>query len=141
MKEVNNLYKEYCIDFNQNFNNYTKEDIEYFKTKVTNKQIDEMKEMTKEIFSYPLQSVTFDRPNFVSSLDKRQYFSIGLYYWPNPNTKDGLPYISLDGDVNPDAISWAKGALRKVGMVCNIASLIKGVYLFSLFDSYKYSFN
>jgi hypothetical protein len=24
------------------------------------------------------------------------------YYWPNPNTKDGLPYIVKDGERNPE---------------------------------------
>ncbi len=124
MKEITKLYNEYCIDFNQNFNTFDYNDILYFKNKISNNELDELKEITNEIFTYPVQSVTYDRPSFVSNLDKRQYFSIGLYYWPNPNTKDGLPYVSIDGDVNPDAISWAKGGLRKTGMICNIASLI-----------------
>jgi len=34
--------------------------------------------------------------------DKRDYMSLAPYWWPDPNTKDGLPYIRKDGQVNPE---------------------------------------
>ena len=30
------------------------------------------------------------------------YMSMGPYWWPNPNTPDGLPYIRRDGEINPE---------------------------------------
>jgi len=33
--------------------------------------------------------------------DKHDYMSMGKYWWPNPDTKDGLPFIRKDGEVNP----------------------------------------
>lgn len=33
--------------------------------------------------------------------DPRDYFSYALYWWPNPNTPDGLPYIRRDGVIAP----------------------------------------
>ncbi len=30
------------------------------------------------------------------------FLSMGDYWWPNPKTPDGLPYISVDGKTNPD---------------------------------------
>jgi len=33
---------------------------------------------------------------------KHDYMSMGRYWWPNPNTRDGLPYIRKDGLSNPD---------------------------------------
>jgi len=39
--------------------------------------------------------------------DKRDYYSIGPYWWPNPDTNDGLPYIRRDGLVNPERESSA----------------------------------
>ena len=33
--------------------------------------------------------------------DKHDYMSMSKYWWPNPDTKDGLPYIRKDGEVNP----------------------------------------
>lgn len=38
-----------------------------------------------------------------ASGDKRDYFDIGFYSWPNPETKDGMPYIRRDGHRNPEA--------------------------------------
>ena len=34
--------------------------------------------------------------------DKHDYESQGPYWWPNPDTKDGLPYIRRDGEKNPE---------------------------------------
>ncbi|MHC1705652.1 MAG: alginate lyase family protein [Tenuifilaceae bacterium] len=34
--------------------------------------------------------------------DKHDYVSLAPYYWPNPDTKDGLPYIRKDGKRNPE---------------------------------------
>lgn len=36
------------------------------------------------------------------SADKHDYMSLARYYWPNPDTPDGLPYVSRDGQVNPE---------------------------------------
>jgi len=33
--------------------------------------------------------------------DKRDYYSTGPYWWPNPDTPDGLPYVRRDGEFNP----------------------------------------
>jgi len=30
------------------------------------------------------------------------YYSNGDYWWPNPNTTNGLPYVQRDGETNPD---------------------------------------
>jgi hypothetical protein len=34
--------------------------------------------------------------------DKRDYMSLAPYWWPNPATPDGLPYIRRDGERNPE---------------------------------------
>ena len=34
--------------------------------------------------------------------DKHDYMSIAPYWWPNPNTANGVPYIRRDGEVNPE---------------------------------------
>ena len=33
--------------------------------------------------------------------NSHDYFSVGPYWWPDPNQKDGLPWINRDGQVNP----------------------------------------
>ncbi len=37
-----------------------------------------------------------------ASGDKHDYMSQARYYWPNPNTANGMPYISRDGVSNPE---------------------------------------
>ena len=34
--------------------------------------------------------------------DKRDFMSMGPYWWPDPSKKDGLPYIRRDGERNPE---------------------------------------
>ncbi len=34
--------------------------------------------------------------------DKHDYMSIAPYWWPNPNTPNGVPYIRRDGEINPE---------------------------------------
>lgn len=37
--------------------------------------------------------------------DKHDFYAIGKYAWPNPDTPDGMPYIRKDGYTNPEAFS------------------------------------
>lgn len=34
--------------------------------------------------------------------NKHDYISIAPYWWPNPNTANGLPYVRRDGEINPE---------------------------------------
>lgn len=43
-----------------------------------------------------------DKKEMPPSGDKHDYMSLAPYWWPNPSTRDGLPYIRHDGKVNPD---------------------------------------
>jgi hypothetical protein len=48
-----------------------------------------------------LYSVTFN--DFLPpSGDKHDFFSLSPYWWPNPDSPDGLPYFRKDGEVNPE---------------------------------------
>lgn len=42
------------------------------------------------------------------------YYSNGDYWWPNPDTADGLPYIQRDGESNPDNFSAHRKLLRSM---------------------------
>ncbi|KAF9187879.1 hypothetical protein BGZ51_000974 [Haplosporangium sp. Z 767] len=51
--------------------------------------------------------------------DIHDYSSLARYFWKNPNTPDGLPYVRLDGRPNPDMDSvWDYRLLRKVFRDC-----------------------
>jgi hypothetical protein len=34
--------------------------------------------------------------------NKHDFYSLAPYKWPNPNTPDGLPYVTRDGKINPE---------------------------------------
>ena len=55
-----------------------------------------------EILDMPFLRVTDKRLKAVSG-NNHDYMSMGLYWWPNPDTPDGLPYIRRDGYANPDS--------------------------------------
>ncbi len=42
-----------------------------------------------------------DKKGIPDSGDKHDYLSVAPYWWPNPETSDGLPWIRKDGEVNP----------------------------------------
>ena len=42
-----------------------------------------------------------DKKETPPSGSKHDYMSLATYWWPNPATKDGLPYIRHDGETNP----------------------------------------
>src|SRR5580658_9034890 len=46
-------------------------------------------------------SVT-DKKTVPPSGDRHDYMSQAPYFWPNPDTSNGLPYIRRDGEHNPD---------------------------------------
>ncbi len=57
--------------------------------------------------------------------DKHDYTSIGIYWWPNPNTPDGKPYIRKDGQVNPEVNNdtFDKNTLGKMSGAVQALSL------------------
>ena len=48
-----------------------------------------------------------DKPEPLPGGDKHDYVSYAPYFWPNPDKKDGLPYVRHDGKRNRDQV--AKG--------------------------------
>lgn len=53
----------------------------------------------------PLLSVV-DKEVTPPSRDKRDWMNLADYTWPNPDTENGLPYITRDGEANPDAARY-----------------------------------
>ncbi|MDR0232400.1 MAG: alginate lyase family protein [Dysgonamonadaceae bacterium] len=49
-----------------------------------------------------------------ASGDKHDYVSMGPYWWPDPATPNGLPYIKKDGQRNPELENLDKSKLDKM---------------------------
>lgn len=64
-----------------------------------------------------------DKTMLPPSGDRHDYMSVGPYWWPNPDTEDGLPYVNRDGQVNPEYRGEAYDATRMGRMVNAVRTL------------------
>jgi hypothetical protein len=61
--------------------------------------------------------------------DKHDYLSYSRYWWPNPQTADGLPYVRRDGQVNRELL--AQGDRVAIGKFCDdFETLAIAAYVF-----------
>ncbi|MGF1701622.1 alginate lyase family protein [Photobacterium makurazakiensis] len=86
-------------------------------------------EEAESAMSVGLLSVT-DKTLLPPSGDKNDYFSISPYWWPNPDTKDGLPWIRHDGNTNPDSKTDATDSVR-IGLFTRSVRALGVAYYFS----------
>lgn len=68
--------------------------------------------------------------------DKHDYMSIAPYYWPNPETKDGLPYVRKDGKVNPESRAEAANDTLRARLVGTIVETLALGYYFTRDEKY-----
>jgi Alginate lyase len=54
----------------------------------------------KALKTQPLSVI--QKPQTPPSGDKHDYLSRAPYYWPQPTTRDGMPYVRRDGEHNPE---------------------------------------
>ena len=86
-----------------------KENLDQIKTKI-DRQDPFVMPAYQTLISKAEKTLSMDRLSVVDksltppSQDKHDYISLGPYFWPNPKTKDGYPYIRRDGKVNPNAL-------------------------------------
>lgn len=72
--------------------------------------------------SHPVYSVT-DKTLTPASGNKHDYYSFGPYWWPNPDGKDGMPYIRKDGQINPEAKTNGTDSKRMVQFSDDVRTL------------------
>lgn len=63
--------------------------------------------------STPRLSVT-QKQRLAPSGNPHDYLSMGPYWWPNPETPDGLPYIRRDGEKNPETGEYDAPRLKRL---------------------------
>lgn len=61
----------------------------------------------------PCLSITQQRAP-LSEGGPHDFYSNGDYWWPNPDTPDGLPYIQRDGETNPENFTAHRLLLRRM---------------------------
>jgi len=71
-----------------------------------------------------------DNPSLQHLHDKRTYVSLACYWWPDPDSEDGLPYIRRDGEVNPETRGNASDLPKLIDMAQRV-ELLTMAYLIS----------
>ena len=66
----------------------------------------------------------------------KDYYSLSPYWWPNPDTENGLPWIRHDGKTNPDAKTNATDNVRIYKFISTIRVLALAYYFT---DDHKYA--
>jgi len=78
-------------------------------------------------------SVTFKK-DVPPSGDKHDYMSFSRYWWPNPDTPDGLPYVRRDGQVNVQIRQ--RGDRDQIGLLFEDVETLALAYYFFEEESY-----
>lgn len=70
-----------------------------------------------------------DKAQIPPSGDKHDYLSQAPYWWPDPNSPDGLPYIRMDGQRNPEISRIPDHA--NMSTVCDAVQTLALAYWFT----------
>ncbi len=107
------------------------------------KSVEKAKESNSEAVKYLLReadknltvelTTVMDKHMTPDSGDKHDYMSMGRYWWPNPNTVNGLPYIRKDGVSNPEIEKLDRYPLSNMARNVSVLSL---AYYFTSDEKY-----
>jgi hypothetical protein len=76
-----------------------------------------------------------DKPKPGASGDKHDYFSTAIYFWPDPASKNGLPYIRRDGQRNPESHNENSDSPR-LGRMASASHTLALAYYFTGREAY-----
>lgn len=63
-----------------------------------------------------------------ASSDIHDYMSLARYFWPNPDTADGLPYVNRDGISNPELKEYDR---EKLGAMADMVTTLSLAWYFT----------
>jgi len=66
-----------------------------------------------------------DAPAPAEYVSPGDFYSMGDYWWPNPDTPDGLPYVRRDGQSNPDNFVAHRLAVKRLR---NVVAALAAAY-------------
>lgn len=94
--------------------------------------LDALKRDAKEDLDIAPFSV-MDKVKNPPSGDKHDYLSLAPYFWPNPDTPNGLPYVRHDGKRNPANRTPDRS---KLGRLCDAVQTLGLAYYFTGDEAY-----
>lgn len=96
----------------------TKEELLTLKQNISEIEIKELERKVEYFRELPFYTMMDKAKEICLGINPHNYISLATYHWPNPNTKDGLPYIQKDGYSNPEGDKFDKNRLRKTAFIC-----------------------
>ena len=103
---------------------FTPEEMRNIKMSMTQTDIKILEAKLNYLFDMPLESVVTKKASIPFDIDPNDYVSLATYYWPNPDTPDGLPYILKDGYSNPEGEAYDKDKLRRLAFLVYYSVLL-----------------
>ncbi|MCD2424790.1 alginate lyase family protein [Niabella pedocola] len=85
-----------------------------------------------EAINTPAYSVT-QKKGVAPSGSKHDYVSLSRYWWPDPHTSNGLPYVFKDGQSNPELNRYDRNTL---GDMCAAVHTLSLAYFYSGAEKY-----
>ena len=82
-----------------------------------------------ELLEAPVFSVV-NKTGVPPSKDKHDYMSIGPYWWKNPDTNNGLPYVRKDGEINPETRNNFTDYIEKKNFISAV-KILRNTYFYS----------
>jgi len=82
----------------------------------------ELVQQAISLLDQPITAVT-QKPSTSHISDARNYVSMACYWWPDPNSPDGNPYIRKDGEVNPETRSQQSDLPKLIEMAQRVEVL------------------
>ena len=81
-----------------------------------------LREEAESAVAFAPVSVT-DKAAPPPSGDPKDYQSIATYVWPNPESKDGLPWVEIDGKRNPECDRYDQEPLSRLSKAVSTLAL------------------
>ncbi len=83
-----------------------------------------LKEAADSLVGVETNPSVMQKPTAPASGDKHDYMSLSRYWWPDPKTADGIPYVRLDGRSNPELKAYDRNRLSELSSSVRTLSLV-----------------
>lgn len=93
-----------------------------------NRALESLKKEVQIILNDDVEHTVVDSKK-PSSIKPNDYYSLARYEWPNPNKIDGLPYVGIDGKVNPETFEYHDR--EKLNKISNYISKLSVLYFYT----------